>query len=506
MSKKHLTLPRQILSRTVFLRLSLSLFLTMFVCMATAAAQPVDRAKLLEEIIALQDKIKNTTDPAELAALRDQLKGKETLFLAPAPEDFAAHSAFLQQPDTGLIRLLPRETFQDVLSLRGWGAYYSFTRLTHEYGYGSDIELRRGNFLVGFAGIDYGFLVSLGGGVGLETVTLDHPGVRYLANYVPPLTEPEAREEQRRTGAGFVENGFSYGSRVTATLNTTYVVRPVQYEISDDLVAFRFVRQDADGSVILLWKMLKWFPTPQERTASFLATVSAANFKRGPLAPESIVAAFGKEFSNVTAVATSTQLPTTLGGIQVQIFDSKGPGRFAPLFAVTPGQINFLVPAGVALGPINLIFSNTETRKSYYETMSVAAISPGLFTANADGQGVPAAVALRIRNGAQTYEPVARFDGAQNKFVPAPIDLGDGNDQVFLVLFGSGVRGRSSLDKVSVKIGGIDAQALYAGPQGLPGLDQMNVALPRSLAGLGEVDVILTVDGRIANTVRVNFK
>ncbi len=149
---------------------------------------------------------------------------------------------------------------------------------------------------------------------------------------------------------------------------------------------------------------------------------------------------------------------------------------------------------------------NFETRKSYYETMSVAAVSPGLFTANADGQGVPTAVALRIRSGAQAYETVARFDAAQNKFVPAPIDLGGQNDQVVLVLFGSGVRGRSALDKVSVKIGGIEAQVLYAGPQGFPGSDQINVLLPRSLAGFGEVDLILTADGRIANTVRVNFR
>jgi len=38
------------------------------------------------------------------------------------------------------------------------------------------------------------------------------------------------------------------------------------------------------------------------------------------------------------------------------------------------------------------------------------------------------------------------------------------------------------------------------------GLDQLNLIVPRSLAGRGEVDVVLTVDGRTANTVKVNIK
>jgi uncharacterized protein (TIGR03437 family) len=45
------------------------------------------------------------------------------------------------------------------------------------------------------------------------------------------------------------------------------------------------------------------------------------------------------------------------------------------------------------------------------------------------------------------------------------------------------------------------------GAQGsLVGLDQINVLIPRSLIGRGEVDVMLTVDGKAANTVRVAIK
>lgn len=85
-----------------------------------------------------------------------------------------------------------------------------------------------------------------------------------------------------------------------------------------------------------------------------------------------------------------------------------------------------------------------------------------------------------------------------------PIDLGSEGDQVILLLFGSGIRYRSGLAGVKAVIGGENAEVLYAGlqPESV-GLDQINVRLPRSLIGRGEVNVVLTVDGRVANTVTV---
>ena len=80
-------------------------------------------------------------------------------------------------------------------------------------------------------------------------------------------------------------------------------------------------------------------------------------------------------------------------------------------------------------------------------------------------------------------------------------------DQVFLIPFGTGFRNRSALTAVTCKIGGTNAEVLYAGPQGdFVGLDQSNVRIPRSLKGRGEVDVVMTVDGKTANTVRVSVK
>ena len=84
-----------------------------------------------------------------------------------------------------------------------------------------------------------------------------------------------------------------------------------------------------------------------------------------------------------------------------------------------------------------------------------------------------------------------------------PIALGV-DTPVYISLYGTGIRGRSSLADVGVTIGSVSAPVLYAGPQGTyPGLDQVNIALPLSLRGAGVVDVTLTVSGQSSNTVQI---
>jgi len=117
-------------------------------------------------------------------------------------------------------------------------------------------------------------------------------------------------------------------------------------------------------------------------------------------------------------------------------------------------------------------------------------------------------VVLRVTaDGKRTFEPVAVYDQTQQMFVPVPLDLGQSTDQVFLVLFGSGFRNRTSLSGVSVKIGGVDVPVLYAGTvAGFFGLDQLNVGpIPRNLLGRGSVEIMMTVDNRNANIVQITI-
>ncbi|MDQ4122968.1 MAG: hypothetical protein M3209_16140 [Acidobacteriota bacterium] len=198
----------------------------------------------------------------EIESLREQIKARENVLLDPAAEDRATYAEFLQQPDTGLIRLMPREKYDNKLTTRGGGAYYSFSRLTHEYGYGSDISLEQGDLSVGFAGADYGMIAKLGD-VRIEDVTLENPIVRQLAQHKPPTTEPEARVEYRKISEDSMKKDAVFKRRMTAIAGNTYVLRSINYGTSDVLVAFEIIRQDNDDSLILAWKMLKKYPTPR---------------------------------------------------------------------------------------------------------------------------------------------------------------------------------------------------------------------------------------------------
>jgi uncharacterized protein (TIGR03437 family) len=237
-----------------------------------------------------------------------------------------------------------------------------------------------------------------------------------------------------------------------------------------------------------------------------VSTVSAASY-RTEVASEAIVAAFGANLVPGTAAATTLPLPTALAGVTVKVRDSGGTERDAPLFFVSPSQINYLVPAGTLSGPATSLIVNNGLAVAA-GAVQVSTVAPGLFTANANGQGVAAAVVLRIRaDGAQFFEPVARFDAAQNHFIATPIELGPEGDQVFLLLFGTGLRGGSSLAAVTALIGDVSVAVEYAGPQGdFAGLDQVNLRLLRQLAGRGEVNVALLADGKAANLVTVNFR
>jgi virginiamycin B lyase len=237
-----------------------------------------------------------------------------------------------------------------------------------------------------------------------------------------------------------------------------------------------------------------------------VASVSAASFVAGAVAAESIVAAFGSRLATATLAGTTLPLPTELANTRVSVRDSAGAVRDAPLFFVSPAQVNYLMPAATASGAATITITSGDGSLSI-GAAQLATVAPGLFAANADGRGVAAANVLRIKaDNSQSYEPAAVFDAAQNRFVARAIDLGPESDRVFLILFGSGLRFRSALSTVTVRIGGVDVAVSFAGAQGdFAGLDQVNLLLPRSLAGRGEVDLVLTVDGRVANTVTVRI-
>ncbi len=168
-------------------------------------------------------------------------------------------------------------------------------------------------------------------------------------------------------------------------------------------------------------------------------------------------------------------------------------------------MINFVVPDNTAPGIGSLSIANgaaTLTAPAMIQT-----VAPTLFSANSTGSGVAAATALRTQAAnPQIQGPVEVFQCGASGCVSTPIDLGL-DTPVYLTLYGTGIRNRSSLTNVKVTINGTSVPILYAGPQPTyPGLDQVNAALTLNLRGSGESNVVLTVDGQTSNTVTVNIK
>lgn len=239
---------------------------------------------------------------------------------------------------------------------------------------------------------------------------------------------------------------------------------------------------------------------------SQLAVVSAATLAGGPAAPESLAIAFGKNLATGTATAIVAQpLPTTLGATSVSIRDASGTTRPARLLYVSPQQVNFLVPSGTSTGTATVTVTTERLFANLVHStqIQIAQVAPSLFTLNS--AGLAAAYLTRVRPGQpQTNESVFTFQNGSP--VAKPIDLGASGDQVYLILFGTGIR-NAGTGGVTVDIRGLNAPVSYAGPQGeFDGLDQINVLLPMALAGAGDVNVELTAAGIAANTVHISIK
>jgi uncharacterized protein (TIGR03437 family) len=237
-----------------------------------------------------------------------------------------------------------------------------------------------------------------------------------------------------------------------------------------------------------------------------LANTSAASYvANGSLTNQSIAAAWGTGLTQNSVRATALPLPTVLDGAEVKVKDSANTERSAGLFFVSPGQINYLVPDGTATGAATVTVLRNGALVAQ-GSATIDTIAPAFFSANADGKGAPAAVILRLRGGAATFEPIVQMNAQTQKFDPLPIDLGPATDQVYLILFGSGFRGATQ-SAVSATIGGAASSVLFAGPQSmLAGLDQANILIPRSLIGRGLVDVAFSAAGKAGNTLQINVK
>jgi len=231
-------------------------------------------------------------------------------------------------------------------------------------------------------------------------------------------------------------------------------------------------------------------------TLTITANGSAASSTITSLAPASIATLYGTNLAIDTQPGDGTA--TSLLGTSVTITDSKGAQQTAPLFYVSPAQVNYLVPAATALGTAHVTVTSGAGAQGS-AAAQVGSIAPGIFALNAGG--LAAAVVLVVApGGAQSFANIYQVDASGN-IVAQPIDLSAG--QIYLELYGTGIRAAKS---VTATVGGVSVPVLgWAVQSQYAGLDQVNIGpLPASLKD--QVTVAVTADGMAANPVNVTIK
>ncbi|MCS7481551.1 hypothetical protein ACFFQW_25320 [Umezawaea endophytica] len=225
---------------------------------------------------------------------------------------------------------------------------------------------------------------------------------------------------------------------------------------------------------------------------------------RDGVALESSAVAFGTNLAPFQASAAPTPCTQVLANRAVVLTDHQGHQLTACLTFVSFGQVNFYLPRANApfvphdslIGEVRLVDTtngNTVSRKP----LPIRGITPGLFSADSTGFGLPAGYVLRVRaDGSQSQEPIS-----------GGVDLGPAGDRVFLVLYGTGIRLRTPGRNACVVFGGVvsggeyrpgtficGAQVPYAGPApGITAVDQVNVEVPRDVPDAIGAEVFLRV-------------
>jgi len=250
-----------------------------------------------------------------------------------------------------------------------------------------------------------------------------------------------------------------------SSLRTPYV------NSAGDLISFTAPARDIAPNSAITDDLFQALIRPVTSTNSEAAKMTnAASFKDTEVARGSLVALFGTQLSNGTMSAASTNLPFVLNGVTVTV------GSLAArLIYVSPGQINLVMPVGVANGDsVDFTINNNGVQSA--GKIKIVDISAGVFTITGDGMGSAAAQC-------GTVSP----DGMSFLLTAPPCRVGNDAQLNVLTIYGTGWRNTASLQ---VKVGDVTLSPTFAGAQpDFPGLDQINVTLSKDLADKQDLDL-----------------
>jgi|HubBroStandDraft_6_1064221.scaffolds.fasta_scaffold396435_2 uncharacterized protein (TIGR03437 family) len=235
---------------------------------------------------------------------------------------------------------------------------------------------------------------------------------------------------------------------------------------------------------------------------SFVAGSAASG--ASSVAPASIATIYGHFPVTVTKSSGPLPAPVKLGGVSVTVRDSAGVSRTAPLFYVSPAQINLEIPEDTAPGSAAITVTSAEP--PVLGSALVRNVIPAIFTDGSitfQGGLYPAAYAVTYGPDDKPQPPVlvaaCQSDGCSAVPIPRPA-----GSRVFLELYGTGIRNHVSPVKVLLNGGQQGSQTLtpaYAGAQGqFDGQDQVNIEIT-NLPVVPSYRLVLVVDGLVSNAV-----
>lgn len=239
-------------------------------------------------------------------------------------------------------------------------------------------------------------------------------------------------------------------------------------------------------------------PVASSAMANVPLIESVANPAATAIAPGSLAVANGQNLAAGYPGPIFGLLPNVFDGTSVSILDSAGATWPAPLFYVSPNEVDFEVPAGVAPGLAKVTVTSGSSSQTA-SNVQIAKVAPGIFTLNDSGLASGYAIAVAA-NGTETAELVYSIN-SNGAVIANPINVS--SPTTILALFGTGLASAGT-SGVTATVNGVKATVTYAGPQGgEAGFDQVNIILPSSLAGVGWVNVQVTAGGVAANGVQI---
>ncbi len=208
--------------------------------------------------------------------------------------------------------------------------------------------------------------------------------------------------------------------------------------------------------------------TASETKPAIAGLAHGASFKQA-FAPGMILSVFGSQLAPSTESAAAVPLPLTMAGVEATVN-----GVAAPLYYVSPGQLNIQIPYEIAPNSTAVVTVNNNGQIAS-QSVSIGTVAPGIFT-NSSGAPVPSTSAARggiitlFITGAGAVSPqVATGAAPSASAVPIPAEA------------------------LSVTVGGIAASVEYDGiPSGLVGVLQINYQVPTSIA-IGAQPVVVKV-------------